>query len=1136
MDSSIAPAEDPASNSKLYNDLNQVDFVDVRRTAIGNRVQIHAHLKEEEQLGVSDRGESGEGKSIGSDNPMAASVKEEPLELLPEDTEMRSAEELHCEQSGGQVKQERAEECDVKTEESCGKDRKPFGYAIAAVPLTVVPAEQARDAEMESEEMVEAAEILAGGIQPAKEVPVEPETVAKEEQPEVSESIRAEMDEKEGVAADRMATEKAADKLFPEETNPKKEPEKTVILIDEMPDGNPKEKPVAPPPPKPLGPRMVDGRPVEDGDFPEEDDWYLVGRTMVTGVSTSKGRKLVDNEIVYFKFSKLSSKSNAQWIVRFSTKRSGEVGRLPMEWGKCVVPVVSSGKVKVLGRCVAAPPTLHIMQEVFIYVSFYIHRSIFIALESSTWSLESNTYVDPQTYPLLSLFKLLNLKPFQKAEFTPSEIESRKRGLKLEEDSDASVLHLVKKRKGGVQAADEDKDEQAFCESTLNKIVGTADVYDLKEMEAPQTLTCHLKPYQKEALNWMCGSEVGMNDEETARMLHPCWAAYNICDERTTSIYLNIFSGEATTQFPAAAQITKGGILADAMGLGKTVMTISLLLARPSRGSPVWQNEAPSRSRGRGGTLIVCPMALLHQWKDELETHAKPGSLSVFVHYGGERMQNSMLISGYDVILTTFGVLMTAYKQEGQNSIFHSVDWFRVVLDEAHTIKNWKSLGAQATFKLNSHYRWCLTGTPLQNNLEDIYSLLCFLHVQPWCNWAWWNKLIHRPYENGDPRALKLMKAILRPLMLRRTKETKDKYGRPILVLPPTDIQLVKCEPSEAERDFYVALFRRSKDEFENLVAQGTVLNNYASVLELLLRLRQCCNHPYLVTSKYDINKYWDLHKLSKRFFQESDDSMSETTASSQACTEVTAVEGQGKQPECPICLESADDPVFTPCKHRMCRECLLASWRTHTGGPCPLCRAQVTQSSLISCPSGTKFTINLQKKWKASSKITMLLECLERIDRYSFGEKSIVFSQWTTFLDLLEIPLREQNIEFLRFDGKLSQKNREKVLKEFNETGHKRVLLMSLRAGGVGLNLTAASNVFIMDPWWNPAVEEQAIMRIHRIGQKRTVKVRRFIVSDTVEERLLQVQAKKEKMIAGALTDDDVRSARIEELKMLFR
>lgn len=177
----------------------------------------------------------------------------------------------------------------------------------------------------------------------------------------------------------------------------------------------------------------------------------------------------------------------------------------------------------------------------------------------------------------------------------------------------------------------------------------------------------------------------------------------------------------------------------------------------------------------KGSTLIICPMALLSQWKDELETHSSPGSISIFVHYGGDRTNEPRVIAGYDVVLTTYGVLTAAYKSDSESSIYHRVNWYRVVLDEAHTIKSWKTLVAQAAFKLSSHCRWCLTGTPIQNNLEDLYSLLCFLRVEPWCNWSWWNKLVHKPYENGDPRGLKLIKSILRPLMLRRTKDTKDK-------------------------------------------------------------------------------------------------------------------------------------------------------------------------------------------------------------------------------------------------------------------------------------------------------------------------------------------------------------------------
>ncbi|XP_033129181.1 DNA repair protein RAD5B isoform X3 [Brassica rapa] len=961
---------------------------------------------------------------------------------------------------------------------------------------------------------------------------------------------------------------------------------------------------------KKVNTQEVDARKakVEDGDFPVERDWYLVGRSLVTATSTSKGRRLEDNEVVNFAFpSTLNLK--VPNIVRFSTKRCGEIGRLPMEWSNWAVSLLRSGKVKMLGRCVAAPPFLQMMQDIMLYVSFYIHSSIFTDVSKSTWRIGSSPNIESTLHPLLQLFRHLTIKPYQKArtklscsitfffwflflilyifkqaEFTPQELDSRKRSLNLENDSDerAALLAIAKRRKGApLYLEHNNKDEEDAPDSYMNRVVGAADSYNLEEMEAPSKLTCNLRPYQKQALYWMSESEKGIDVDKAAETLHPCWEAYRICDEyvlttncafvqvnssiitnvdlyviilrRAPSIYVNIFSGEATIQFPTATQMARGGILADAMGLGKTVMTIALILARPGRGNPEIEDDLAADVNGdktkrneshkaltcvkaKGGTLIVCPMALLSQWKDELETHSMPDTVSVLSYYGGDRTQDAKAIASHDVVLTTYGVLTSAYKQDMANSIFHRIDWYRIVLDEAHTIKSWKTQAAKATFELSSHCRWCLTGTPLQNKLEDLYSLLCFLHVEPWCNWAWWNKLIQKPYENGDPRGLKLIKAILRPLMLRRTKETRDKEGSLILELPPTDVKVIECEQSEGERDFYTALFKRSKVQFDQFVAQGRVLHNYANILELLLRLRQCCNHPFLVMSRADSQQYADLDSLARRFLDNNPDSVSQRAPSRAYIEEVIQDIRDGNSKECPICLESADDPILTPCAHRMCRECLLTSWRSTSCGLCPICRTVLKKTELISCPTESIFRVDVVKNWKESSKVSELIKCLEKIRMSGTGEKSIVFSQWTSFLDLLEIPLRRRGIEFLRFDGKLAQKAREKVLKEFNETKQKTVLLMSLKAGGVGLNLTAASNVFLMDPWWNPAVEEQAIMRIHRIGQKRTVCVRRFIVKDTVEERMQQVQARKQRMIAGALTDEEVRSARLEELKMLFR
>lgn len=195
-----------------------------------------------------------------------------------------------------------------------------------------------------------------------------------------------------------------------------------------------------------------------------------------------------------------------------------------------------------------------------------------------------------------------------------------------------------------------------------------------------------------------------------------------------------------------------------------------------------------------------------------------------------------------------------------------------------------------------------------------------------------------------------------------------------------------------------------------------------------------------LVRSRGDTERYADLNKLATKFLHSNSDPASGNGPSRAYVEEVVEGIRNGENTECPICLESADDPVLTPCAHRMCRECLLSSWRTPAAGLCPICRQVISKSDLITCPSASRFRIDVEKNWKESSKISKLLECLEDIHSSGSGEKSIIFSQWTSFLDLLEIPLKRRKFGFLRFDGKLAQKQRGKVLHEFAETKDKTV------------------------------------------------------------------------------------------------
>ncbi|KAK3154235.1 hypothetical protein QOZ80_2BG0188000 [Eleusine coracana subsp. coracana] len=916
------------------------------------------------------------------------------------------------------------------------------------------------------------------------------------------------------------------------------------------------------------------------------EHWWLVGSAEMAGLSTCKGRRIAPGDTVTFSFptaaaataaaksrpGRFALASCSSEIMRFATPNHGEVGRIPNEWARCLLPLLRENKIKIQGLCKSAPETLSIMDTVLLSVSVYINSSIFRDHKLSAPKAARVATEDSTFHPLPALFKLIGLAPYKKAAFTPEDLYSRKRPIETKSSigTPAAKLSSEKLRASSCENED-DHGGETVSDSDLDDLIGISDSSALEERDPPDSLLCDLRPYQKQALHWMLQLEKGSSSHDAATTLHPCWEAYKLEDKRELVVYLNVFSGDATTEFPSTLQLARGGILADAMGLGKTIMTIALLLSDSSKGRVTTQHsaqtceeasdlgEVPTHSYGAvkklaspfsfgkhrkhkapligGGNLIVCPMTLLSQWKAEIEAHAKPGTVNIYVHYGQNRPKEASFIAQSDIVLTTYGVVASEFSTDGltENGSLYAVHWFRVVLDEAHTIKSSKSSISLATAALTADRRWCLTGTPIQNNLEDLYSLFRFLRVEPWRNWPLWNKLVQKPYEEGDERGLKLVQSILKPIMLRRTKNSTDKEGRPILTLPPANIEVKYCDLSEAEKDFYEALFQRSKVKFDQFVEQGRVLHNYASILELLLRLRQCCDHPFLVMSRGDTQEFADLNKLAKRFLHGGNGSTNGDSSClpSRAYVEEVVQELQKGEGECPICLEAFEDAVLTPCAHRMCRECLLSSWRSAAAGLCPVCRMSMSKQDLITAPTNSRFRIDVDKNWVESSKISSLLQELEALR--NSGAKSIVFSQWTAFLDLLQIPLSRNNFSFTRLDGTLNLQQREKVIKEFSEDKGILVLLMSLKAGGVGINLTAASNAFVMDPWWNPAVEEQAIMRIHRIGQTKTVSIKRFIVKGTVEERMEAVQARKQRMISGALTDQEVRTARLEELKMLF-
>ena len=257
------------------------------------------------------------------------------------------------------------------------------------------------------------------------------------------------------------------------------------------------------------------------------------------------------------------------------------------------------------------------------------------------------------------------------------------------------------------------------------------------------------------------------------------------------------------------------------------------------------------------------------------------------------------------------------------------------------------------------------------------------------------------------------------------------------------------------------------------------------------------------------------------------------------------------------MCLDPFDEPVLTSCAHQFCRECMMSCLGSLGVAPCPVCRVAVHRSDLIAVPiyTNSRFSFDLDKHWRPSSKLNALMRDLKAElasplpppdpaaiipqGQPPAVRKAVVISQWTSMLDLVQKVLEADGIEYERLDGSLSLQQRQRTLSRFADDPNVVVMLLSLRAGGVGINLVSAQTIYLMDPWWNPAVEEQAINRVHRIGQAYPVRVKRFFMQQSVEDRILELQKKKSALVKGALGgaqgSEDAKAMRVEDLKYLF-
>ncbi|XP_074276766.1 putative SWI/SNF-related matrix-associated actin-dependent regulator of chromatin subfamily A member 3-like 1 [Silene latifolia] len=687
-----------------------------------------------------------------------------------------------------------------------------------------------------------------------------------------------------------------------------------------------------------------------------------------------------------------------------------------------------------------------------------------------------------------------------------------------------SEAEAVKERKNskGVKTLDE-------IFKLVDENVGRKEGLSAAKLVPPKEVVVpELFEHQKEGLGWLV-------ERENSEDLPPFW-------EEKDGNFVNVLTNYQTSVRP---EPLKGGIFADDMGLGKTLTLLSLIAYDKykinaqnvdaivaedydEREKVEASSSKKSKKRGRKPksvassipssssrkkqkvvntvdddnvgsesktTLVVCTPSVFSVWISQLCEHTKRGSLDMYMYYGQERTNDVEELKKYDMVLTSYNTLSMEDDQVG--SPVKKMNWRRIILDEGHLIKNADAKQSRAVTALIGKRRWVVSGTPVQNSSYDLFSLMAFLKFDPFSNKSYWNRLVQRPLAQGDPKGLERLQVLMATVTLRRTKEQS------LIGLPSKSIQTCYVELMQEERELYDRMEEEAKQVVKNYINIGNVTRNYTTVLSIILRLRQISTDVALCPH--------DIKSLLPA------DNVQDVSNNPELLEKMMLLLQDSEDFDCPICISPPTDAVITCCAHIYCRSCIIKTLK-RTKPSCPMCRHPISESDLYTAPPSENSTTGTSSK--LSSKVSVLLKLLSESKDKSGVAKSVVFSQFRKMLLLLEEPLKAAGFKTLRLDGTMSAKKRAQVIETFHtsESSSPTVLLASLKASGTGINLTAASVVYLLEPWWNPATEEQAMDRVHRIGQKKDVKIVRIIAKDTIEERVLELQEKKRALAKGAL------------------
>ncbi|GJN80826.1 hypothetical protein PLIIFM63780_004356 [Purpureocillium lilacinum] len=728
---------------------------------------------------------------------------------------------------------------------------------------------------------------------------------------------------------------------------------------------------------------------------------------------------------------------------------------------------------------------------------------------------------------------------------------------------------------------------------------------DLPSADPPPTILTPLLKHQKQGLFFMAMREKTLQEQEHQEAMVSFWKTkINAKGER---VYSNAITGQEQRSPPPE---TRGGILADMMGLGKTLSILSLV-ASSTNDAQVWEGLTPVQRpptdarpakddgymmmqqasfepapivRHSKTTLIVCPLSTITNWEEQMKQHVQAGALSYHIYHGANRIKDVDRLASFDIVITTYGSVSNELssrrkRKEGLYPL-EEIGWFRIVLDEAHMIREQSTLQFKAMCRLQAERRWAVTGTPVQNRLDDLAALLAFLRLHPFHDRPKFNRFIVEPFKACDPEIVPKLRVLVDTITLRRLKDKID--------LPPREDLVVRLDFSPEERGIYEMFARNAQDRVRVLAGSniGKALggNTYIHILKAILRLRLLCAHGKELLNDEDLTALKGM-SAEMAIDIDDDDDNDGPTLSHQKAHEMFALMQDTNNDACIECTkklnagdgqnldaENQDDILgyMTPCFHVLCRSCVRGYHERakallvpgQSSGPCPVCNSHV-RLELVELrrddvdaehdgPAKSKAK-NVRKKIEKydgpHTKTKALIEDLLKSRAASAANpeeppfKSVVFSGWTSHLDLIELALSAAGISFARLDGTMSRTARTAAMDSFREDNNVEVLLVSIMAGGLGLNLTAANSVYVMEPQYNPAAEAQAVDRVHRLGQKRAVRTVRYIMRGSFEEKMLEIQDKKMKLASLSMDGQNRRLDKAEaarqklmDLRSLFK